>query len=120
MLEAQGGTQAALEGLRVPAARQAARAERDGILQSVDAVAIGEHARSAVEAYGSDAGVIVRTRIGDRVRAGDTLAELIGGPGDVPGLTAAFRLGEAPVAHQPILAATVRDADPAPSSNAHR
>ena len=120
MLEAQGGTQAALEGLRVPGVREAVRADRDGILQSVDAVAIGERARSAVEAYGSDAGVLVRVRIGDRVRAGETLAELIGGAGDVAALAAAFRIGDAPVARGPMLVATVRDADPAPSSNACR
>jgi pyrimidine-nucleoside phosphorylase len=120
MLEAQGGTQAALEGLRVPGVREAVRADRDGILQSVDAVAIGERARSAVEAYGSDAGVLVRVRIGDRVRAGETLAELVGGAGDVAALAAAFRIGDAPVARGPMLVATVRDADPAPSSNACR
>jgi hypothetical protein len=50
------------------------------------------------------------------VRAGETLAEVIGG-GDAAGLAAAFRLGDAPVAPRPILAATVRDADPVASSN---
>jgi pyrimidine-nucleoside phosphorylase len=116
LVEAQGGTRAGLEGMRVPASRAAARAEHDGIVQSVDAVAIGERARAAVETHGADAGIIVRARIGDRVREGETLAELIGG-GDAAGLAAAFRLGDAPVAPRPILAAAVRDADPVASSN---
>jgi pyrimidine-nucleoside phosphorylase len=117
LIEAQGGSRAAFEAMRVPAIRVAARADRDGIVQSVDAVAIGDRARAAVDAYGSDAGVIVRARIGDRVRAGDTLAELIGGEEDVTGLTASFVLGDTPVASRPILAAAVRDADPVASSN---
>jgi thymidine phosphorylase len=116
LVEAQGGTRAGLEAMRVPASRSAARAERDGIVQSVDAVAIGERARAAVDAHGVDAGIIVRVRIGDRVRAGETLADLVGG-GDATGLAAAFRLDDAPVAPHPILAASVRDADPVASSN---
>jgi pyrimidine-nucleoside phosphorylase len=117
LVEAQGGTRAALDGLRVPEHRVAARAERDGIVQSVDAVAIGERARAAVEAHGSAAGIIVRARIGASVRRGDTLAELVGGGEDAAGLAAAFVLGEAPVPARPLLAATVRDADPVASSN---
>jgi thymidine phosphorylase len=116
LVEAQGGTRAGLEGLRVPDARVAARAARDGIVQAVDAVAIGERARAAVDAHGNAAGIIVRARIGDRVRAGDTLAELIGGGDDAAGLAAAFALGDAPVAARPLLAAAVRDADPVASS----
>jgi pyrimidine-nucleoside phosphorylase len=117
LVEAQGGTQAALEGLRVPARRVAALAARDGVVQSVDAVAIGERARAAVDAHGSDAGIIVRARIGDRVRAGDTLADLVGGDDDPAGLAAAFALGDAPVTPRPLLVAAVRDADPVASSN---
>jgi len=117
MIEAQGGTQAGLEGMRVPDRRVPARADREGIVQSVDAVAIGERARAAVDAHGSAAGIIVRARIGDRVRAGDVLAELVGGDDDAAGLAAAFVLGDAPVAPRPVLAAAVRDADPVASSN---
>jgi pyrimidine-nucleoside phosphorylase len=116
LVEAQGGTQAGLEGLRVPAARVTARADRDGIVQAVDTVAIGDRARAAVDVHGNDGGVIVRVRIGDRVRTGDTLAEVIGSD-DAAGLAAAFVLGDAPVARRPMLAAAVRDADPVASSN---
>jgi pyrimidine-nucleoside phosphorylase len=120
LVEAQGGSQRALEAMHVPARRAAALAVHDGYLTAVDTVAIGERARAAVDAYGSDAGIIVRARIGDPVRRGDVLAELIGGDDDVAGLAAAFRLGEVRVASRPLLAATVRDADPVPSSNAAR
>jgi thymidine phosphorylase len=121
LVDAQGGTRAGLEGLRVPAGARAARAARAGIVQAVDTVAIGERARAAVEAHGSAAGIIVRARIGDRVQAGDALAELIGGDdADAAGLAAAFVLGDTPVERRPLLAATVRDADPVGSSNGAR
>jgi len=117
LVEAQGGTQAALEAMRVPEDRVTARADRDGVVQAVDAVAIGERARAAVEGSGSHAGILVRVRIGDRVRAGEPLADLVGGDGDAAGLADAFTLGDGPVAARPLLAAAVRDADPVASSN---
>ena len=117
LIDAQGGTQAGLESLRAAALRAAVRAPRDGIVAAVDAVALGERARAAVEAHGSTAGIIVRVRIGDRVRAGETLAEVIGSDRDAGDLATAFVLGERPVAARPLLAATVRDADLAVSSN---
>ena len=116
LVEAQGGTRAGLETLQVPAARVAARAERDGVVQAVDAIAIGERARAAVAAHGSAAGIIVQARIGDRVRAGETLAELVGGESGGRDIAAAFAIGDAAVAIRPLLADAIRDADPVGSS----
>jgi pyrimidine-nucleoside phosphorylase len=117
LVEAQGGTRAGLEAMHVPARRTAVRAESSGFVQSVDTRAIGERARAAVDAAGSDAGIIVRARIGDRVAAGDVLAELIGDAGGEASLAAAFRLGERAPEPSPLLAAAIRDADPVASSN---
>jgi thymidine phosphorylase len=117
LVEAQGGTRAALEGLRVPAQRVAARAGRAGFVQAVDATAIGEAARAIVEAAGPAAGIIARARIGNRVEAGDVLAEIVGGAGDADALAAAFSIGERAPSPHPLLAAAIRDADPVASSN---
>ena len=117
LVDAQGGTQAGLENLRASALRATVRAPRDGFVAAVDAVGLGERARAAVEAHGSTAGIIVRVRIGDRVRAGETLAELIGSDDAADDLASSFVLGDAPVDTRPLLAATVRDADLAVSSN---
>ncbi len=117
LIEAQGGTRAALDAMRVPAERVPIRADRDGVVHAVDAATIGDRARAAVTAYGNSAGIIVRARIGERVRAGETLAELIGGDADTAAIAAAFTLGEAAVPKHPLLAAAVRDADPLVSSN---
>jgi pyrimidine-nucleoside phosphorylase len=116
LVEAQGGTRAGLESMRVPARRTPIRAGAGGFVQSVDARAIGERARAAVDLAGPEAGIIVRARIGDRVEAGGVLAELVSAADD-GGLSTAFRLGERPPRVQPLLAAAIRDADPVTSSN---
>jgi pyrimidine-nucleoside phosphorylase len=120
LLEAQGSTRAAIEGMRVPEKRVAALAQRDGTLAEVDATALGELARSAVDRYGAFAGIIVRKRIGDRVRAGDTLAELVGAGEDATAIRDAFAMEDRVVAKRPLLGAVVRDADLAAASNASR
>jgi pyrimidine-nucleoside phosphorylase len=117
MVEAQGATRAALEGLRVPHARSLARAERDGYVTAVDTVALGERARALVAAQGSDAGIIVRARIGDRVRAGDVLAEVIRGE-SARDVASAFVLGDVAPVVRPLVAASIRDAAREPMSNA--
>jgi pyrimidine-nucleoside phosphorylase len=120
MLEAQGGTRAGLEGMRVPEKRVAIRAVRDGSLAEVDAIALGELARAAVDGYGGFAGIIVRARVGDAVHAGDTLAELIGAGDDVAAVASAFTVEDRAVERRPLLSGVVRDADLAVSSNAAR
>jgi pyrimidine-nucleoside phosphorylase len=118
MLEAQGGTRAGIEGMHVPAKRVAARAARDGRVADVNATALGELARDAVGAFGAFAGIIVRARVGDAVRAGDTLAELIGAGDDATPVAQAFAVEDRAVERRPLLSAVIRDADVAPTSNA--
>ena len=123
LVEAQGGSRAALEGLRVPASRAVARADRAGSVAAVDAVALGEVARRAVDRFGAAAGILVHARIGDRVRAGDALAELAGAGSDtaeVAEIARAFAVEDRTVERPPLLYGTLRDADLAPSSKAPR
>jgi pyrimidine-nucleoside phosphorylase len=120
MLEAQGGTRAGIEGMRVPDKRVAVLATRDGAVAEVKAIELGELARSAVDAYGSFAGIIVHKRVGDAVHAGDVLAELIGAGDDASAVGAAFVVEDRVVPKRPLLSAVVRDADLAVASNARR
>jgi pyrimidine-nucleoside phosphorylase len=118
MLEAQGGSRAGIEGMRVPERRVPVRARRDGSVAAVNAMALGELARVAVDRHGSAAGIIVRARVGDAVHAGDALAEFVGAGDDVAALAAAFTIEDRVVQRRPLLHAVVRDADLAVSSNA--
>jgi pyrimidine-nucleoside phosphorylase len=120
MLEAQGGTRAGLEGMRVPEKRVAARAARDGNVASVNAIALGDIARHAVERYGASAGIIVRTRVGDAVRAGDTLAELVGAGDDATAIADTFDVEDRTIERIPLFHAVIRDADLVVSSKAAR
>jgi thymidine phosphorylase len=120
MLEAQGSTRAAIEGMRVPEKRVAAKAVRDGNVTSVNAIALGDLARHAVEQYGSSAGIIVRARVGDAVRAGDTLAELVGAGDDATEIAATFAVEDRTVERIPLFHAVIRDADLVVSSKAAR
>lgn len=119
LIEAQGGSRAGFEGMRVPEKRVAARASRDGRVTAVNAIALGELARTAVERHGSGAGIIVRARVGDAVRAGDPLAELVGAGDDAGAIANAFAVGDRAAEHRPLVHAVIRDADLAlPSKSA--
>jgi pyrimidine-nucleoside phosphorylase len=120
MLEAQGSTRAAIEGMHVPEKRVAAKAVRDGNVASVNAIALGDLARHAVENYDSSAGIIVRARVGDAVRAGDTLAELVGAGDDASEIAATFAVEDRTVERIPLFHAVIRDADLVVSSKAAR
>ena len=111
LIEAQGGSRAGLEGMRIPEKRVTARAPRDGRVTAVNAIALGELARAAVDWHGSGAGIIVRTRVGDAVRAGDPLAELVGAGDDGAAIASAFAIGDRVAEHRPLLHAVIRDAD---------
>jgi pyrimidine-nucleoside phosphorylase len=117
LVEAQGGSRAGLLALRAPAERAVARATRNGSVAAVDAIALGQLARDAIDAHGSAAGIIVRVRTGDTVRAGDPLAEVVGAGSDAAALAEAFRIADGPVERRPLLAAAVRDADATVPSN---
>jgi len=118
LIEAQGGSRAALEALAPAESLTLVRAERDGIVTGIDAVAIGEAARDLVAASGPTAGVRIVARTGSAVKAGDPLAEIAGDASLAPRVAAAYALGDAAPAPIELVAATIRDAAGSPASNA--
>jgi thymidine phosphorylase len=115
LVEAQGGSRAALEAIAAHPHRVAVNAARHGVVTGIDAVAVGEAARELVAADGPFAGIRVVAPIGTTVRAGDALAE-IAGASLAPGRVAdAFTLGETAPPPRPVIDAVVRDADAAAS-----
>jgi pyrimidine-nucleoside phosphorylase len=109
MLVAQGGSRATLEGLSIACERTPVVAPRDGYVAAINAVGIGEAARQLGERLGGSAGILMHVRIGDAVRRGDVLAEIIGEVGSAAEVAAAFTLSEHQAAVPPLFVARVRD-----------
>jgi pyrimidine-nucleoside phosphorylase len=118
LVEAQGGSRAALDGIAAHPHRATAAATGDGVVTRIDAAAIGELARELTTADGPFAGIRIIARVGTPVRTGDVLAECAGSAVDPAAVARAFTLGaHAPPARK-LVEAIVRDADLAASSNA--
>lgn len=118
LIEAQGGTRAALEGLRAAEPATIVAAPRGGVVDAIDAVAIGEAARDLVLACGPAAGVRILARTGATVAQGAPLAEIFGAPAPAARVAAAFSLGTLAPPPVELIAAVVRDAGGFPVSNA--
>jgi pyrimidine-nucleoside phosphorylase len=116
LIEAQGGTRAALEAMQLPAERTPVLAPSDGYVSAIDTVALGRAARDLVERSGPRAGILVRARLGNAMRRGDTLAEIVGAP-TATAPASFFTLAGSPLEPPPILCALVRDAEGARPSN---
>jgi pyrimidine-nucleoside phosphorylase len=116
LLEAQGGTEKALEMLAPAASSQPVRATTDGYVVAIDAVAIGEVARDLVDRHGPFAGLRIAASVGTYVRTGDPLAQLMGSDAPDARVLAAFTLGGEPAIARPLVVAIIRDASAAPSS----
>jgi pyrimidine-nucleoside phosphorylase len=92
LVEAQGGTRAALEALAEPALRAEVVAPRDGFVTAIAPVPLGEFGHDLVRAAGPTAGIRLHVRVGDRVAAGQPLATIYGSSVAGPTL-AAFSFG---------------------------
>jgi len=117
LVEAQGGTRAALDAIAVHDHRVAVPAQADGFVTGIDAVAIGERAREAVGADGPFAGIRILAPIGTPVRRGSALAEVAGPALDPAAVAAAFSIGPAAPAARPVVDAILRDATEAAVRN---
>lgn len=89
MVEAQGGSRAALEALAPDPRRHDVRATETGVLRAIDAVALGNIARRLTNGN-SRAGLCVAVRVGDAVSHGDLLAEVFGEGADLALVASAF------------------------------
>ncbi len=110
LIEAQGGSRAALERIAAHPHRATAAAPADGVVTAIDAAAIGELARDATAADGPFAGIRIVARVGTPVRAGDVLAECAGPSLDPAAVARAFTVGAAAPPPRPLVATVVRDA----------
>lgn len=117
LVEAQGGSRAALEQIALDSARTAVPAARAGIVSAIDAVAVGEIARDIVTQSGPFAGIRLLARVGTRVVEGDVLAEIVGSGGVATTLSAAFTIGDRVPTARPLVEAIVRDAVARAASN---
>jgi len=98
MLSAQGARRGALAALAPHPRRTTMRARRTGSVAAIDAVALGELARDLVARSGPTAGLVLRVRRGERLAAGDPLAEAYGDAAATQALArgvAAFALADA-------------------------
>jgi pyrimidine-nucleoside phosphorylase len=118
LVEAQGGSRAALDRIAAHSHRATAPAPHDGVVTAIDAVAIGELAREMTVADGPFAGIRILARVGTPVRAGDALAECAGAAVDPQAVVRAFTVGTTAPPPRPLLQAVVRDAEATGSANA--
>ena len=110
-MRAQGGDPASVEqagGLPAAPVRMPVAAAASGVLEAVDSFALGELGvaigggrRAKEDEVDPRVGILVRRRVGDRVAAGDELAELHlakDDPAAVERARACFRVGDGPAA----------------------
>jgi pyrimidine-nucleoside phosphorylase len=91
MVEAQGGSLAALEALAPDPRRHDVRATRSGVVRAIDAVVLGNVARRLTNGN-ARAGLCVAVRAGDAVSHGDLLAQVFGEGADLALVANAFAL----------------------------
>jgi pyrimidine-nucleoside phosphorylase len=103
MLRAQGALPGALERLAPHAVAADAHATGAGFVHGIDAVSLGETARTAVDRAGPRAGVFLRKRIGDPVQAGEPLATVYGDAALAPAIGHAFDIQAREPAKRPVI-----------------
>lgn len=106
MIEAQGGSAAALEALQPSVKRIDVQAKRAGYLGEIDAVTLG-HVGRELSAHDPRAGVLMHVRRGERVEKGQVLASVLGERDESARLNKAFEIEEAPVTPHPLVYATI-------------
>ncbi|GAC1549278.1 MAG: thymidine phosphorylase [Candidatus Velthaea sp.] len=120
LIEAQGGSRAALEQMDVTGERSTVAASADGYIGTIDAVAIGEAARELVAASGPFAGIRIAARVGTPVRRGERVAEIAGAADVAARVAGAFTIVPEPPRERALVEAVIRDAAERGVSNAAR
>lgn len=106
MIEAQGSTRKALEGLALPQRMEPLRADRDGFVQRIDGVALGNAGREWSQKTPTG-GIRVGVRTGDQVSKGDALAECYGDHANPVQIRHAIELGDTAPPSRPLVYATI-------------
>jgi pyrimidine-nucleoside phosphorylase len=103
MVEAQGASRGALEGMELDPRPLTVKASHAGFVQAIDVVHLGNAGRrlSRNDALG---GLFVNVEIGDRAEAGQPLARVYGKDKEhVRNLEASFKIGAEPVEPPPLI-----------------
>jgi thymidine phosphorylase len=106
MIEAQGGSRAAVEALTPDPRVREVRAEHDGTISAIDAVALGHLARALTHDT-KTGGLSLHARVGDRVSRGALLAEIFGTGVEPEQVLGAFTVGENSPAVRPLVYASL-------------
>jgi thymidine phosphorylase len=112
MVEAQGGSRAALESLEAASTSASALAEADGYVVAIDAWRIGELARELHRRGGDRCGVRIAVRVGDAVTRAQPLGTVIGGgEEDARILAEAFTIAALPPPSAQLVVEMLSDSD---------
>jgi pyrimidine-nucleoside phosphorylase len=106
MVRAQGGSERALRALEFHPMHETVRAPRPGYVVAIDGRVLGHTARTWSSAERT-AGIRVHVRVGDRVDAGDALAEVYGTHAGADRIAHAVQIGDAPPQHRELIYATI-------------
>lgn len=107
MLEAQGASRGALEGMELDPKPQVIKASQSGFIQSIDVVHLGNVGRRLSQ-HDKLGGVLVPVQIGDRVESGQPLARLYGHDKEhARNLESSFKLSSEPVEPPPLIYDTI-------------
>jgi pyrimidine-nucleoside phosphorylase len=107
MVEAQGASRGALEGMELDAKPLTVKASQAGFVQSIDVVHLGNAGRRLSQ-HDKLGGLFVTAQIGDRIEAGQPLARVYGKDKEhVRNLEASFKIGPDPVEPPPLIYDTI-------------
>jgi len=107
MVEAQGASRGALEGMELDAKPLTVKASQAGFVQSIDVVHLGNAGRRLSQ-HDKLGGLFVTAQIGDRIEAGQPLARVYGKDKEhVRNLEASFKIGSDPVEPPPLIYDTI-------------
>jgi pyrimidine-nucleoside phosphorylase len=107
MVEAQGASRGALEGMELDAKPLTVKASQPGVVEAIDVVHLGNAGRRLSQ-HDKLGGIFVNAAIGDRVEAGQPLARVYGKDKEhVRNLEACFKIGAKAVEPPPLVYDTV-------------
>ncbi|HEX5275392.1 MAG TPA: thymidine phosphorylase [Candidatus Rubrimentiphilum sp.] len=107
MVEAQGASRGALEGMELDGQPLIVKASQSGFVQTIDVVHLGNAGRR-LSHHDRLGGLFVNAQIGDRVEAGQPLARVYGKDKEhVRNLEGSFKIGSDPAEPPPLIYDTI-------------
>ncbi len=107
MVEAQGASGGALEGMELDSKPLLVKASQAGFVRAIDVVHLGNAGRR-LSLHDKLGGLFVSAQIGDRIEAGQPLARVYGKDKEhVRNLESSFKIGSEPVEPPPLIYDTI-------------